>query len=592
MSYLYDKITEKIKHPFNSVELTRDEVKVCEYVKSLLANLKKAIEHIDIVIDKFKIKIQKTIDDKEEALYHASFGNNRPIFEQMISYSAFIINHIEKFKEYNKIIDVAIQDGRKKQVGKINNLLEELNVNYKLVYREKKLYIQLPKLQPKEWNKQDNTSIVSEGERRILALAYFLYRIQNNTENKTIVIDDPISSLDHCRKYVIAYKIYELMSQHNNQVIVLSHDIGFVEKMRTLMGRLDDSSYLELHKNNLPYFEQLCLEEYLKNDEMIYMDLINTACNSADHKNKLVALMSLRPFTTIRLQMDTEELLYKNVVEKKTTYFSHSIYAQSKRVLFNEETYKIDEMRKLIKSVNIITHENFDLYKLIPDDFIFEGFTYENAWELYTYYGLNNLRNARIKAIILRVVLETTLFAIISKEKLDPERIGKQYERAAGDNMNSNEDKRKYVAKLKRLYDMVKKYHHGTDGKSTIGISEITFDEMCYYDNEITEIHKWIEEHKVECNPNLFNDYVVFCNKWISLIKNNNERDFNISFGDACFNLSFRMDSFESLDDKALLGSMLFSQWRYLTHCSMGADFSEYSEWFIIVLEQLRIISS
>ena len=63
---------------------------------------------------------------------------------------------------------------------------------------------------PAEYQKE-NLVLCSEGERRILAFAYFMQEVFADTKDKIVVIDDPISSLDLSRKSVVAYKIVQLM---------------------------------------------------------------------------------------------------------------------------------------------------------------------------------------------------------------------------------------------------------------------------------------------------------------------------------------------------------------------------------------------
>ena len=51
--------------------------------------------------------------------------------------------------------------------------------------------------------------------------------------------------------------------------------------------------------------------------------------------------------------------------------------------------------------------------------------------------------------------------------------------------------------KLKELYDLSKKYHHGADEGSTLGLSWINPDELELFDSELKEIFDWIDENCV-----------------------------------------------------------------------------------------------
>src|ERR1035437_5045901 len=49
--------------------------------------------------------------------------------------------------------------------------------------------------------------ILSEGEQRAISLADFLTESQLNPQNRGLVFDDPVSSLDHLRKNDIAFRL-------------------------------------------------------------------------------------------------------------------------------------------------------------------------------------------------------------------------------------------------------------------------------------------------------------------------------------------------------------------------------------------------
>ena len=106
----------------------------------------------------------------------------------------------------------------------------------------------------------------------------------------------------------------------------------------------------------------------------------------------------------------------------------------------------------------------------------------------------------------------------------------------------------------------------------------------------------------------------TFCDKWIKVIEAEDERTFEKQFGEECSEALFKMDGFESfrelypdikpesgraeelkeiideIEDISLLGSMVYSQWRYLTHWNMGYSLAEYKEWFIQVLRRMKEI--
>jgi len=68
--------------------------------------------------------------------------------------------------------------------------------------------------------------IFSEGEQRALSLADFLTEVNLNPASAAIVLDDPVTSLDHQRKIAIAQRLVEEAGVR--QVIVFTHDLVFL----------------------------------------------------------------------------------------------------------------------------------------------------------------------------------------------------------------------------------------------------------------------------------------------------------------------------------------------------------------------------
>ena len=70
------------------------------------------------------------------------------------------------------------------------------------------------------------TDILSEGEQRAVALADFLTEVNLNPASAGIVLDDPVTSMDHQRKRLIASRLVE--EAKARQVIIFTHDLVFM----------------------------------------------------------------------------------------------------------------------------------------------------------------------------------------------------------------------------------------------------------------------------------------------------------------------------------------------------------------------------
>lgn len=67
--------------------------------------------------------------------------------------------------------------------------------------------------------------ILSEGEFRCVAIAGFLAELATEQSGSAIILDDPVSSLDHNWRRLVAKRLAQLAV--DRQVIVFTHDIGF-----------------------------------------------------------------------------------------------------------------------------------------------------------------------------------------------------------------------------------------------------------------------------------------------------------------------------------------------------------------------------
>jgi energy-coupling factor transporter ATP-binding protein EcfA2 len=89
-----------------------------------------------------------------------------------------------------------------------------------------------------------NASILSEGEFRALALACFFAEIATIPDHDGIVVDDPVSSLDHRHMKQVARRLVE-EANTRPQVIVFTHDISFYYELWFAASEAD----IPVHRN-------------------------------------------------------------------------------------------------------------------------------------------------------------------------------------------------------------------------------------------------------------------------------------------------------------------------------------------------------
>lgn len=104
-------------------------------------------------------------------------------------------------------------------------------------------------------------AILSEGEQRAIAIASFLAEIKLGKGRGGIVFDDPVSSLDHRRRWEVAYRL--ALESLTRQVIVFTHDIYFLcilEQKIEELGSMLSKNYIRrtaqgygVHSQDLPF---------------------------------------------------------------------------------------------------------------------------------------------------------------------------------------------------------------------------------------------------------------------------------------------------------------------------------------------------
>lgn len=76
--------------------------------------------------------------------------------------------------------------------------------------------------------------VFSEGERTALGLAAFFTEAHLDGSKSALILDDPVSSLDHIRRGLVATRLATLAE--NRQVILFTHDVAFVADLKREAG--------------------------------------------------------------------------------------------------------------------------------------------------------------------------------------------------------------------------------------------------------------------------------------------------------------------------------------------------------------------
>lgn len=88
-----------------------------------------------------------------------------------------------------------------------------------------------------------NNQVLSEGEQRALALACFLAEIGGDDARYGIIVDDPVSSLDHLRIRKVAQRLVA-EAKKGRQVIIFTHNLVFFNEVVSEAARAGDAAPL------------------------------------------------------------------------------------------------------------------------------------------------------------------------------------------------------------------------------------------------------------------------------------------------------------------------------------------------------------
>tara|TARA_Y100000768_G_C23989649_1_gene691389 strand:+ start:2006 stop:4657 length:2652 start_codon:yes stop_codon:yes gene_type:complete len=88
-------------------------------------------------------------------------------------------------------------------------------------------------------------SVLSEGEQKIVSLAGFLAELDTAKHENGIILDDPVTSLDHKFKHKIATRLVE--EAKKRQVVIFTHDISFLFDLSNEAARLS----IPVHVQNI-----------------------------------------------------------------------------------------------------------------------------------------------------------------------------------------------------------------------------------------------------------------------------------------------------------------------------------------------------
>lgn len=209
-------------------------------------NLELASLHLEEQIEEFNAASQDTVATSELRAEHVELLDRKTFasFKSVVLSRRQNLQHILTLRKCRAACDtraISMESSAMRQryltsdfAARIDSEIENLGLDYLPVkvtgrtdHGTSMIGITLDNLA-----KVSTANILSEGEFRALALACFLAEVSMIEGHDGIVIDDPVSSLDHLRARQIATRLVE--EAQKRQVIIFTHDLPFYSTVMTV----------------------------------------------------------------------------------------------------------------------------------------------------------------------------------------------------------------------------------------------------------------------------------------------------------------------------------------------------------------------
>ncbi len=295
-------LNSKLKEPSRSIELVSTKEQFNE-IGALIKTANEAVKKHNDIVDNYSTERQKLVDE----IWKFIIEDNRTRIEYFIKHNTglqkgidSLSEKVKKLREEYQALDKEIKDLTKNitsiqpSVDEINQTLKSFGFqNFEIV--PAKTGVNQYQIQRENGELAEET--LSEGEITFITFLYFLQLAKGSTteteitDDRILVIDDPISSLDSNVLFVVSSLLKEIAKSIRNnegnikQIILLTHNVYFHKEVSFINGRTQECSetnYWILRKiDNISYLQDFKLENPIKNSyELLWKELKNRDHNS------------------------------------------------------------------------------------------------------------------------------------------------------------------------------------------------------------------------------------------------------------------------------------------------------------------------
>ncbi|PFF53626.1 AAA family ATPase [Bacillus cereus] len=330
-----------------------------------LQTLAKQNNSEELKAEQSELSAKKTVSERIEDVYESV-----SIFKKIhyIDKSTRALNTTKLTRKYNELSNLLLSDQFKQ---KIENELKQLgreHILFKLNSRGVKGKTTI-KLSLDSSSKININEILSEGEQRALSIAFFLAEISSMNSEGSIILDDPVSSLDHRRREYVAQRL--IQEAKNRQVIIFTHDLVF-------LSVLEQHSKLQNVTTSLCHIRRSGNRAGIANGDLPWIAL-TTKKRIGKLRNQLPELKKQETYEdpdthaknvkiwymTLReaWERSVEELLLNGVIER----FSPSVQTQRlNKIKLNDEMVRLVN-EGMSKSSKFVHDESHAINRMVPN---------------------------------------------------------------------------------------------------------------------------------------------------------------------------------------------------------------------------------
>ncbi|WP_229054370.1 AAA family ATPase [Aeromicrobium sp. Leaf350] len=201
---------------------------------------------------------------------------------------------------------------------------------------------------------------LSDGDKRTLALAFFLASIQADpaAASKVVVFDDPVCSLDRGRRETTIMAIDEL-SASVGQLIVMSHDAHLLRDLRTSLTKRDRDhpptvAALGISGDDYTTFVATDLDRVCESTYMQNFRTVDRFCSHPSESERLAAGQAIRPLLEGYLHRRFPGMITSDVMLGKAITQIEDAEHSSR---LSHATGLVAELRRIATFANLFHHD-------------------------------------------------------------------------------------------------------------------------------------------------------------------------------------------------------------------------------------------